>query len=150
MNQLIYAIILTVLPISELRGGIPYAISQGFSPLFVFLLLTFLNILVMFPIFFFLDYLHEHFLKIKFYSFVFNKYINRTRRKIEKHVGTKWELVALYLLVAIPFPGTGCYTGTLAAWLFKIKRKKAYLAISLGVVTAGVIVTLISLGIFST
>ena len=148
MNNLIYAIILTILPISELRGGIPLAISQGYPTLSIFLLLTLLNMLIIFPIFLFLDYLHEHFLKIKFYSFLFNKYVSKTRRKIEKHVGTKWELVALYFLTAIPAPGTGAYTASLAAWLFKIKRRKAYLAISLGVITAGIIVTLISLGIF--
>ena len=56
--------------------------------------------------------------------------------------------VALYLFVAIPFPGTGAWTGTLAASILNLDFKKSMAAIISGVVTAGVIMLLISLGLF--
>jgi len=85
----------------------------------------------------------------RFYRVLFSKIVNRTRKKIEHRIGTKWEYPALLLLVAIPFPGTGAYAGSLAAWLFKLNRKKSLITIALGVLIAGVLVTFASLGIYS-
>ncbi len=149
MNNLIYGIILSALPISELRGGIPLAMSSGAPIGVIFMLCVLANILIIPIIFLFLDFLHEKFMTKKFYRILFSKIINRTRRKIEHRIGTKWEYPALLLLVAIPLPGTGAYTGSLAAWLFKLNRKKSYITIALGVVIAGILVTLASLGIYS-
>ena len=146
--SLIKAVILSMLPISEVRGGLPYALATGidFSTAFIFTILA--NILII-PIFFiFLDNLHHHFLKIKPYNYLFNKWIIRTRKKIEHRIGTKWELPTLFLFVAIPFPLTGAYTGVLAAWLFKINRLKAIFTISFGVFIAATIMSLIIFGLF--
>ena len=149
MNELVYGIILSILPISELRLGIPVAMASGTSVGLIFLLCVIANILIIPVIFLFLDFLHHKFLKIKIYRVLFAKLITRTRKNMEHRVGTKWEMPALFLLVAIPLPGTGAYTGVLAAWLFKLKRKQAFLAIALGVLLAGILVTLASLGIYS-
>ncbi len=146
--SLIKAVILSMLPISEVRGGLPYALSTGidFSTAFIFTILA--NILII-PIFFiFLDTLHSYFLKIKIYNYLFNKWVIRTRKKIEHRVGTKWELPTLFLFVAIPFPLTGAYTGVLAAWLFKINRLKAIFTISLGVFVAATIMSLVMFSFF--
>ena len=59
-------------------------------------------------------------------------------------MGTKWEFIVLMLFVGIPLPITGAYTGTILAWFFKINRKKAYVALSLGVLIAGIIVSIVS------
>ena len=149
MSNLIYGIILSALPIAELRGGIPLAMFSGAPLGLIFILCVLANIIIIPLIFLFLDFLHERFMEKKFYRVLFSKLINRTRRKIEHRIGTKWEYPALLLLVAIPLPGTGAYTGSLAAWLFKLNRKKSYLTIALGVVIAGILVTLASLGIYS-
>ncbi|MFH1971978.1 MAG: small multi-drug export protein [archaeon] len=149
MNNLFIAILLSIAPISELRGGIPYGIGFGYNPILVFALCTLANILIIVIIFLFLDYLHETFMKITLYRKLMDRVILRTKKKIESKVGSKWETLALYLLVAIPLPGTGAYTGCLAAWLFKLNRKKSMLAISLGVLTAGIIITLVSTGVLS-
>ena len=103
---------------------------------------------VRFPIFFFLDYLHEHFMKIKIYNRAFTYHINKVRREVEKHI-EKWEYWVLLAFVDIPFPGTGAYTGTLIAWFFEMNRKKSFLTIALGVAIAGLIVTLTTLGIIN-
>lgn len=144
MNQLIEPIIWSLLPISELRGGIPIALSNGFSIYSAFIICVLANILVIPLVFFFLDNLHDVFMRNKFYSKTFNRYIERKRNSLEKHIGTKWEFFALLLFVGIPLPITGAYTGTLLAWFFGLSRKKAYLALILGIIMAGIVVSLIS------
>jgi len=143
MNPIINAIILSLLPISELRGGIPVAIAQGISPGNAFIICCVANFFVIPIVFFFLDNIHGFFMNIDFYNKIFNKYIEKKRSKLEKHIGTKWEFIALMLFVGIPLPITGAYTGTLLAWFFKVPRKKAYTALSIGILIAGIIVSLV-------
>ena len=143
------AIILSSLPVSELRGGIPLAIGSGVNPLLAFFVCVFVNILVIFPIFLFLDYFHNKFWRFKFYRKSFKSVIRRSRVRIERHIGSRWEFFVLLLIVAIPFPGTGAYTGSLLAWFFGLDRRKSCLAIAFGVVIAGIIVSLVSVGVFS-
>ncbi|MEK6835470.1 MAG: small multi-drug export protein [Nanoarchaeota archaeon] len=149
MNPIINEILLSLLPISELRGSIPYAISQGVNPGLAFVGGVISNFLVAPILFFFLDNLHKYFLKIKTYEKLFNKYVERNRKKFEKHVGTKFEFWALVIFIAIPAPLTGVYSATIIAWFFNLKRRKSYLALFLGTLGAGIIVTLITLGIIS-
>lgn len=149
MTNILFVILLSILPISELRVAIPYAILSGMGPLQAFLFTVIPNILIVFVIFFFLDYLHKYFYMNHYYKVLFDKYVVRTRRKIERYVGTRWEFLVLYLLVAIPLPLTGAFTGTLLAWLFNLKRKTSILVISLGVMTAGILVTLLTLGLIN-
>ena len=148
MSVILNEILLSVLPISELRGGIPYAIAFGLHPVLAYLFGVLGNLLVIPLVFFFLDNIHKYFLKLKIYSKIFDKYVNRNRKKLEKYVGSKFEFWALVLIVAIPLPMTGAYTGSILAWFFGLKRRKSYLAISLGILIAGLIVSLISLGLF--
>ena len=147
VNNLIISILLSIAPISELRGGIPYGIGFGYNPLLVFALCTLANILIIFVIFAFLDTLHDYFMKIKIYRKLFYRTIKKGRKKIESKIGTAWEPIALFLLVAIPLPGTGAYTGSIVAWFFKLNRKKSLIAITLGVITAGIILTLVATGV---
>mgnify|MGYP001602938449 CR=1 FL=1 len=149
MNEILKTILLSILPISELRGAIPYAIINNIDPLIAFLIAILGNFLVIPITFFFLDNLHHYFLKNKHYEKFFNKYVEAKRKSFEKHVGTKFEFWALVIFVAIPLPGTGGYSGALLAWIFNLKRRKSYLAIFLGILIAGIIVTLTTLGIKS-
>lgn len=146
---LVSGAVVSALPISELRGGIPLALSSGANPIFVFILCVLVNIAVIVPIFLFLDFLHGKFIRIRFYRSMFRKYIDKSRHKLEKYVGTKQEFLFVFLLTAIPLPATGAYTASILSWYFNLKRIKAFFAIALGVVVAGIAVSLISLGIFS-
>ena len=145
MNNIIFwSIFLSILPIAELRGGIPYAIANDLNPLLTFFICVGANILVFPIVFFFLEFLHPLFLKIDLYKRLFDKFIIKTRFKVGKKI-EKYGFWGLMIFVMIPLPVTGAYTGSFAAWLFNIPKKKAFLAVSLGVIMAGIIVTTIVL-----
>jgi len=116
-----------------------------------FLAVLILNISVIFFIFFFLDFIHDEFMKIKFYRRFFERYMEKVQKKAEK-INRKMDnigFLALALFVAVPLPGTGAWTGTLIAWGLRLKRKESILAISAGVVIAGLIILFVSLGMFN-
>lgn len=143
MNQILQVILLSLLPISELRGGIPLAIAYHFTPLAAFLICTLVNIIIIPIVFIFLETLNRLFLEIPAYDRFFHKTLERVRHKIHKKV-EKYGYLGLMIFVAIPIPGTGAYTGTLGAWALGMSKKKAFAYISLGVIIAGIIVTLVS------
>ena len=155
MKELVLAIILSILPISELRGGLPvainYALKNNISIWPIFLLILFFNVIVIFFIFFFLDYLHKHFMKLALYRRVFGYFLMRARKKadkVEAQIGLLGFL-ALTVFVAVPLPLTGAWTGCLIAWILGLDRKKSILSISLGVLIAGLIVLAVSYGVLS-
>ncbi|MEJ2355262.1 MAG: small multi-drug export protein [candidate division WOR-3 bacterium] len=143
MNPILKIIIFSLLPISELRGGIPVGLSSGLPLSVVFPVAVLSNILV-FPIFYlFLTFIHDLLMKLKFYRKYFDFFLERTRRKVGPKV-EKYGYLGLTLFVAIPLPVTGAYTGTLGAWFFKMKKRKSFLAVILGVIIAGIIVSIVS------
>ena len=156
MNQLILAIILTLLPISELRGGMPvainYALKNNLSIFPIFLMILLFNILVIFFIFIFLDLFHKRLIKIKLYKRLFDFYIdNIIRKQVCKFQGkySSYGFLALALFVGIPLPATGAWTGTILAWFLGLERKKSIIAISLGVLIAALVMLLVSLGVIN-
>jgi len=145
----ILPILLSISPISELRGGIPAAIASGFHPVTAFLVCSIANALIILPIFFFLDYLHSIFLKINFYRNISEKILSRARKKakkLEKDMNA-YGYLALCIFTAIPLPMTGAYTATLIAWMLGLNKAKSFISIAFGVLIAGVLVTLASIGV---
>jgi len=150
--RLLYALILSILPISELRGGLPLAIifanDNNIPLIFIFPLIVMMNILAVFIAFYFFDHIHKFLLKREFYKRIFEKYLGKIQKKIdkfEKQYSTTGFL-ALAIFVGIPLPGTGAWTGCIIAWLLDLDRKKSILAISLGVLIAGILMLLGTLG----
>lgn len=141
MEVIVKSILLSMLPIAELRGGIPYAILEGnMNPFAAYFMCVAANILA-FPItYFFLEFLHPRFMKIGFYESLFEKFVVRTRKKVEGNI-EKWGFLGLMIFVMIPLPVTGAYTGSFAAWLFNLKKRQAFPSVALGVIIAGIIVT---------
>nr|MBN2276596.1 small multi-drug export protein [candidate division Zixibacteria bacterium] len=144
LNIYIHAIILSLLPISELRGGIPYAVANDIDLVTSFVICVLANILVIPITYLFLETLHKLLYRIHIYQVVFDKYIDRTRRKAERNM-EKYGYWGIMLFVAVPLPITGAYTGTIAAWLLKLQKRKSLLYLSLGVVIAGIIVSLVTI-----
>lgn len=138
----------SMLPITELRGTIPLAVSVYNMPLFSAFFWSVLGNLI--PIIFLLlglDLLINKFLIHRIY--IFNRFFNwlfeRTRRNHSQKF-KRWKEFALVILVAIPLPLTGAWTGALAAFVFGIPIKRAFPLIGLGVIIAGIIVSLITIG----
>ncbi len=148
MTQELITILIAASPVVELRGAIPLAITLfNFSPEKAYWLSVLGNLLPVVPLFLFLRHLSDY-LMAKFYpvSTFLSWLFNRTR----KYHSRKFEnlgALALFIFVAIPLPFTGVWTAVVAAFVFGIPLKKAVFAISLGVLTAGAIVLLITLGI---
>ena len=155
MNPLILSIILTLVPLIELRGGLPLAIinaqKYGVPESLVFISIVLLNILLIFFVFFFLDNIHKVLLKYNFYSKFYNFYLKKMQKRInifeKKH--NELGIYALLVFVAIPLPLTGAYSGVFLSWLLKLPRKKSIAAISAGVFIAGVLVYLGTKGLIS-
>jgi uncharacterized membrane protein len=144
-KEILYSILLSLLPISELRGGIPYAYFNDI-PLQVAAPLCILsNALVPLIVWLFLASFHKLFSRSKFYKGAFDRFVENARKKVSPKV-EKYGYVGLMIFVAIPLPVTGAWTGTLGAWILGMEKKKATLSIMLGVVIAGIIVTAIMLG----
>jgi uncharacterized membrane protein len=139
-------VLLTASPISELRGGIPLGISLGLDPWFTFFVAIVVNALIFFPVFFILRLFYD---KVLFRVPLFGRYLDGLRRR-GKPVVDKYGFWGLFLFVAVPLPFTGAYTGTILAWLLDVDWRKAFPAVGLGVVVAGIIVFLITLGVVGT
>ncbi|HIP63400.1 MAG TPA: ligand-binding protein SH3 [Archaeoglobus profundus] len=131
------------MPLSELRGGIPLALYLGFSPLESYILGVVGNLIPIPFILLLLDKIKN--IKIKFISKVYTAITTRIEKR--RNLIEKYGYVGLMLFVAVPLPITGAWTGTLLAFLLGLNKFKSFLAISLGVSLAGIIVTLTSLGV---
>ena len=133
--------LMAMLPFIELRGSIPFALFMGLSVESAFFMSFLGNIFPVIFILLFLDrvqcFLSKHFC---FFNRFFTWLFKRTRQK-HKLKFEKWKELALLILVAIPLPVTGAWTGSLCAFLFDIPIKKAFPLIALGVAIAGIIVT---------
>lgn len=143
-------VIVAALPVSELRGSIPLAILTLKEPVLkVFFLSILGNLIPVIPLLIFLEPLTKRLRRFEIWRKFFDHLFARTRRKAA--IVEKYEALGLSLFVAIPLPITGAWTGCIAASLFKIKFRYAFLAITLGVCLAAVIVTAVTLigkGIF--
>ncbi|MBN1897338.1 MAG: small multi-drug export protein [Spirochaetes bacterium] len=139
-------IITSMLPISELRGAIPLAILHfKFSVLKAYLLAVLGNLIPVLPLIYFLEPIRKILSRIKLIKEFFDWLYARTYKRSEKVM--KYGAIGLALFVAVPLPVTGAWTGSVAAILFNIKPKYAFPSIILGVLIAGVIVSILVSGI---
>jgi len=139
-----------MLPLGELRLSIPLAIGlYHLSPLKAYFLSIFGNILPVIFLCLFLERISRYLSgRIYFFNRLFAWLFEKTRRHHQK----KFEIFkqfALVILVALPFPFTGAWTGALCAFVFGIPPKRAILLIFGGVMIAGMIVTLSTLKILT-
>ncbi len=140
MNPLLKAMIFSLLPISELRGGIPIAIIGGVNIYTAFIGCVIANILIIPLVYLFLETIHHGLFTFGWYRKIFNKFLEKTRKKVHKKV-EKYGYFGLFLFTAIPLPITGAYTATLGAWFLGMKKWKSFAAIASGIICAGVIIT---------
>jgi len=147
MNYII-TFLISMIPLVELRGAVPYAISSGI-PLWQALLIGVIGNMLPVPIIFFfarhiLEWGKDKPVIGNFFTWCLNKG-HRGGQKLEEAAGEKGIFWALLLFVGIPLPGTGAWTGTLAASILDWDFKRSILAVMLGVVLAGLIMGSLSL-----
>jgi len=137
-------LIISMLPIVELRGAIPIGINLfGLNPIFTFFLSVFGNMLPIIPILLLLKPISNYLMRFKIWNRFFTWLFERTQKKISGDI-EKYKSLGLCVFVAIPLPATGAWTGAVAGFIFGFKFWNALLAILLGVVIAGIIVTVLS------
>ena len=144
MNNWIILALLAMSPISECRGAIPFGISVGLNPVLVFILSIVSNILVIPAILVLLRISKIREIVYKFLGKTIERKVEEWRKKFGKY-----EEIGLMLFVAIPLPVTGAYTGSLIAYFLELDTKKSTIYISLGVIIAALIMTLISVGVIN-
>ena len=142
LTTILFSTLLALLPISELRGAIPFAVLRGMDLVPAALICTAINALVPFLAFLFLSTVHRFLYKYKWYKKIFDHFVAKARIKVHTSV-EKYGYLGLLIFVAIPLPMTGAWTGALGAWILGMDKKKASLAIMGGVLTAGIIVTIL-------
>ena len=147
MNYII-TFLIAMIPLVELRGAVPYAISSGI-PLWQALLIGVIGNMLPVPIIFFfarhiLEWGKDKPVIGNFFTWCLNKG-HRGGQKLEEAAGDKGIFWTLLLFVGIPLPGTGAWTGTLAASILDWDFKRSVLAVMLGVVLAGLIMGSLSL-----
>ncbi len=138
-----FAALISMVPVIELRGGLPYAILSGVSPWVAFPLCIVANLIPIPFILWFITPLFNAMKKTNLFRPLAEKLEQRAMRKkdsVEK--GYFWGLL---LFVGIPLPGTGAWTGALIASVLDIPKKKSIPAIFLGVCLAAVLMGVLSL-----
>jgi uncharacterized membrane protein len=144
---LCWTALLAFLPISELRGAIPFGIAQGLPWYGVYPFAVFLNVLVAPVCWLFLSTLHRLLYHagglFRWYRPFFDRFVGRAREKLRGGV-EKWSWLGITLFVAIPLPMTGAWTGTLGAWVLGLGRGRTLFAVFLGVIIAGAVVTAVT------
>ena len=142
----VVAFLVSLLPVSELRGGMIVAKIMGLPLLRAFIICFIANML---PVPFILLFIRRVFKLLK-KNYRMEKIIHKIEdRGIEKGEKVKkYSLFGLFLLVAIPLPGTGAWTGALVAALLDLRMKHSLPVIAAGVLFAGAIMSAIIYGIF--
>ncbi len=145
--KLLSTMCISMVPIIELRGALPYGIALGLNPWVSFAVSVVGNLI---PVPFILLLIRKIFNWLRKGKWWGPK-IEWLERKghLKGRLVTKYRTLGLVLLVAIPLPGTGAWTGALVAALLNIRIKTAVPAILLGVIIAGLIVLGVSYGVFS-
>ncbi len=133
------AFLVSMLPIAELRGGLPLALSLGIPWREAYLICVAGNFVPIIPILFLLDPVATYLRRFRLFDRFFDWLFTRTRKRGQ--LIERFEALGLVFFVAIPLPVTGGWTGAVAAFLFGIRRRYAIPAILLGIMLAGLIVS---------
>lgn len=135
-------LLLAVLPISELRGAIPYAVAHDIPLVIAALVSIGANALVPLLAALFLNSIHRLLSRIPWYSRFFDSVVERARHKVHEKV-ERYGYIGLLIFVAIPLPVTGAWTAALGAWVLDLSPSKSFLAIAGGVIVAGIVVSVL-------
>ena len=147
LNKMFGIFLISMLPVVELSGAIPVGAAIGL-PWYLNMIVSIVGNLLPVPFILLFsvkafEFMKKHNILVKFIE----KIENRAKKRSEGLA--TGEFIGLMLFVAIPFPGTGAWTGALIAALLQFERKRSFIYITLGVLIAAAIMTAASYGVIS-
>lgn len=147
-GEFVFTALVSMLPVVELRGGIPFGVAAGLPLPLAALAAVIGNML---PIPFLILFTRRVFEWLRRHIPALEGLIAKMEAKAEskKELVLKYKFWGLLILVAIPLPGTGAWTGALVATVMDLRLKNAMPAILGGVLVAAAIVTLVTLGVIA-
>lgn len=157
--NILLVLFLSVIPMSEVRGAIPYGILVAkLDPMLVFIVSTLGNLTIIYPLLVTLNGIEKIFLKKlelgkekkSFLKKILSKYFyftEKTRKKVNPYID-KYGVMGLAVYTSIPLPFTGAWTATLAAHILGMRKRTAFLSVGLGVILASLLVfSMVFLGV---
>lgn len=145
-GKIIWTVLWAMVPVIELRGAIPIGVGVGL-PLWVSIVASVIGNLI--PVPFIMLFIRQIFKWMRKVSKTFARVVDKMEQKANKHRDkvTRYGFWGLFVLVAIPLPGTGAWTGALVAAVMELRFKTALPAIFAGVIGAAVIVSVVTYGV---
>ena len=145
-GEFCFTVLVSMIPVVELRGGIPFGVAAGLSVPAAYLAAVIGNLL---PVPFIIVYIRRIFQWMRAHLPRLDRMVDALERKahLKGRIVTRYKYLGLALFVAIPLPGTGAWTGALAAAFLDMPLRRAIPAIALGVVIAGIIISILTFGI---
>ena len=148
LGEFIFTMLVSMLPVVELRGGIPFGVAAGLPVWAAFIAAVIGN---MIPVPFIIVYIRRIFQWMRQRLPKLNSVVDAMERKahLKGQKVTKYKYLGLMILVAIPLPGTGAWTGSLAAAFLDMPLRRAIPSIIAGVLIAGLAIGLLAHGVTS-
>lgn len=146
LKPAILTFLISMVPVIELRGAIPFGVAAGLSVQSAFILSVIGNLV---PIPVLVVFTRKVFEWLRTKSRKLDNMVRKLEAKADKNkdVVLRYEFWGLMILVAIPLPGTGAWTGALVAAMMDMRLKRAMPAIIMGVIVAGIVVTGLTYGV---
>ena len=147
-GEFILTLLVSMLPVVELRGGIPFGVAAGLPVWAAYLSAVIGNLL---PVPFIVVYIQRIFMFMRQNMPRLNSVVDKMEQKAHLKSASvlKYQYLGLAIFVAIPLPGTGAWTGALVAAFLDMRLKKAMPSIMGGVLSAGLIISILSYGVKS-
>lgn len=146
IGEFCFTALVSMLPVVELRGGVPFGVAQGLPVWQAFIAAVIGNML---PVPFIVIYIRRIFQWLRKRMPRLNRTVDALERKahLKGQTVTKYKYLGLVILVAIPLPGTGAWTGSLVAAFLDMRLGKALLSIFIGVLIAGIVISILTYGV---
>ena len=147
-GEFCFTMLVSMAPVVELRGGIPFGVARGLPVWAAFLAAIIGNLL---PAPFIVVYIRRFLQWMRRHIPALNSLADKIEKKahLKGQKVTKYKYLGLMLFVAVPLPGTGAWTGALAAAFLDMPLRKAMPSICAGVLIAGIAVSILTFGVAS-
>ena len=148
VGEFTLTMLFSMIPVVELRGGIPFGVTLGLPVWAAFIAAVIGNLI---PVPFIIVYIRRIFQWMRRRMPRLNNLVDKLERKahLKGQRVTKYKYLGLAIFVAIPLPGTGAWTGSLAAAFLDMPLRKALPSVIAGVLTAGMLISILTYGVAS-